>query len=533
MTQQGPISRVVKDSRQVATPPASGNRGGDRLFRPRRAAVAAAALALLTTATSLWIAVAVFEEIPHVEDEFANLWQAHVMAGGRIALPSPPESESFLVPFVVDHNGTRFGKYPPGWPATLAVGVAAGAPYWVNPLLAGFAVWLTYLFGRRLAGSLSGLLAAALTATSPMLLMLSGTLMPHMLSVVLTLAWMLAWFDLFLPRPGALFARARRAIPIAVAGSSMGLLVLTRPVTAAAVAIPFVMHALFLLPRHRRHFGTDLAAIGLLAAALALILPLWQWALTGDPWLNPYTLWWPYDRLGFGPGVGPLDVGHTLRQGWINTRQSLAAWQHDLFGWPFLSWLFLPLGLWALRRRADAWLAPAIFPSLVVVYMAYWVGSWLLGSRYFVEALPALASISAAGMVWAGGWAEGRVRGGRGRRLAATAVVLVLFFVDVGLYLPARVGGLRGLFGITRSALEAFEEVDSGRAVVIVHRAPAWHGYGNLLTLTAPFRGSELKLLYERGPEPDGRAAALFPELPVLHYYPDEPGRLYAAPRGE
>src|SRR3990172_8036047 len=84
-------------------------------IRPRRGEVAAAALALLTTAVSLWIAVDIFETIPHVEDEFAYLWQAKVMAGRRIALPSPPEPESFLVPFVVDHQGIRFGKYSPGW----------------------------------------------------------------------------------------------------------------------------------------------------------------------------------------------------------------------------------------------------------------------------------------------------------------------------------------------------------------------------------------------------------------------------------
>jgi len=501
--------------------------------RPRRAAVAAAALALLTTAVSLWIAVDIFETIPHVEDEFAYLWQANVMAGGRIALPSPAEPESFLVPFVVDQSGIRFGKYPPGWPAALAVGVAAGAPYVVNPLLAGLAVWLTYRLGQRLAGDAAGLLAAVLTATSPMLLMLSGSLMPHMLSLILTLGLVLAWFDLFLPRTKIVAPGSARRVRIAVVGSCLGLLILTRPVTAIAVAFPFALHALYLLLRFRGRFLGDLLAIAALTIAVGAILPLWQWTLTGDPWVNPYTLWWPYDRMGFGPGVGPLATGHTLRQAWINTRLSLYAWQHDLFGWPYLSWAFLPLGLWSLRRRAEAWLALAIFPALIVVYMAYWVGSWLLGPRYFVEALPMLASISAAGMVWAGGWAQAGARGGRVRRLGVAAIAVVLVGVNLGLYLPVRLGGVRGLFGITRAALAAFEEVNPGAAVVIVHRNPAWHGYGNLLTLTPPFLESEMKLIYERGPEIDARAAALFPDLPVYHYYPDEPGRLYTTPRGE
>jgi len=107
----------------------------------------------------------------------------------------------------------------------------------------------------------------------------------------------------------------------------------------------------------------------------------------------------------------------------------------------------------------------------------------------------------------------------------------MLLLMNISLYLPVRLGGLRGLFGISRSAIVAFQGVDPGAAVVIVHRNPYWHGYGNLLTLAPPFLESELKLIYERGPEIDARAAALFPDLPVYHYYPDVPGRLYASAR--
>src|SRR3990167_2900925 len=141
-----------------------------------------------------------------------------------------------------------------------------------------------------------------------------------------------------------------------------------------------------------------------------------------------------------------------------------------------------------------------------------------------------LASISAAGIVWAGGWAQAGARGGRVRRLATAALLAAALLANVGLYLPLRLGGLRGLFGISRSAIVAFQEVDPGAAVVIVHRNPYWHGYGNLLT--PPFLESDLKLIYERGPEIDARAAALFPDLPVYHYYPDEPGQLPSSSRG-
>lgn len=498
---------------------------------PRRTDLAALALTLLCIAASRWIAVSIFEELPHLEDEFANLWQAEVMADGRIALASPSEPQSFLVPFVVDHEGVRFGKYPPGWPAALAVGAFVGFPYWVNPLLAGLATWLTYRLGSRLAGGWGGVLASLLVATSPMILMLSGTLMPHMLTVVLTLAFSLAWFDVFVPTGGVPFGpgmRGRR-LRVALAGLSLGLLAITRPLTGLAVALPFGVHAVLLLVRRTRAVGRGLLGIGAGAIIVVLLLPLWHWALTGNPWVNPYTLFWPNDRIGFGPGIGVLEGGHTLGQAWINMRLSLGAWQHDLFGWPFVSWIFVPIGLWAARKRSEGWIGVGGFLSLVVCYLAYWVGSWLLGPRYFVEAVPGLAVVSAAGIVWAGEWVGSGFRAGRARRLGLAALLAVLLAVNLLGYLPRRVGGLHGLFGITHQALASFESVNPGTALVIVRRNPNWHGYGNLLTLTAPFTESDLLLAYERGPEIDPEVIALLPGLPAYSYDPAEPGILRPA----
>jgi hypothetical protein len=174
------------------------------------AALAAAGLSLAAVGASLWISQNIFETIPHVEDEFANLWQAKVMASGRIALPSPPEPESLLVPFVVDDHGWRFGKYPPGWPAALAIGAwlgfRIGNHSWRGCGLVGLSTGLAV--GRELAAS--GILPASFRC-----LMLSGSLMP-ILSIVLT--WFdAAWFDR-LPR-----APARRAVPKALVIAASGL----------------------------------------------------------------------------------------------------------------------------------------------------------------------------------------------------------------------------------------------------------------------------------------------------------------------
>ena len=216
----------------------------------RVATACALLLAFGAAAAAVYVSDVVFERMPHVEDEFANLWQAEIMAHGRLWIELPPEPTSFLVPFVVDFDGRRFGKYPPGWPALLALGAAVGAPYLVNAVLAGIAVWLTFRLGTRLAGEAAGALAALLVATSPMILMLSGSLMSHLWTVVLTLAWMLAWFDLF-PLDRSSPGRPTSVLA-GVAGLSLGVLALTRPLTALGVALPFVPAAVWQVARGGR-----------------------------------------------------------------------------------------------------------------------------------------------------------------------------------------------------------------------------------------------------------------------------------------
>ena len=97
-------------------------------------------LSLITILVTFYVTNQFFEALPHLEDEIAYVWQARAIADGNLTVASPPQAESFLVPFVVDHNGLRFGKYPLGWPVLLAIGVRLGIRSLVNPLLAGLGV---------------------------------------------------------------------------------------------------------------------------------------------------------------------------------------------------------------------------------------------------------------------------------------------------------------------------------------------------------------------------------------------------------
>ena len=492
-------------------------------------------LSLLGILAALLVTQFIFEGLPHIEDELAYAWQAKVIARGQLTIPSPSHPSSYLVPFVVDYHGQRFGKYPLGWPVLLAVAVRLGLRSWLNPLLAGLGVWLTYRLGKRLFTERIGLLAAALTVISPFFLMNSGSLLSHSFGLVLSAAFTLAWLDAFCD-PTA----SRKWLPTMVAGLTLGILALTRPLTAVGVALPFGLHGLHLLLRGNPPTRRRLLALGGLVVLLVSLYPLWQYAVTGDPFLNPYTLWWKYDTIGFGPEHGWMKGGHTLLHALNNASQSLWAGCGDLFGWWRLSWIFLPFGMWATRHNRRGWLVGGVFLSLVILYLAYWIGAELFGPRYYYEALFSLTLFSAAGVALLLGWPlttgeAPHIFNGRMRYLPRITVLLLVGLVAYNLifYLPHRLGDMQGLYGLERADLRPFLTPQADKrtpALVIVH-AEDWMEYGALLELEDPWLTTPFVFAWSIGPKTDETLAGDFPDRAVYHYYPDEPGQFYSSPR--
>lgn len=482
-----------------------------------------------------WVTGHIFEAVPHIEDEMAYVWQAQVMARGQLTVPSPPFEKSFLVPFVVDYHGQRFGKYPPGWPALLSLGVRLGARDWVNPLLAGLSLWLLYRLGQRLFGNLVGLLAVILTLTSPFFWMNSGSLLSHPLGLFLTLAFGLSWVDAFLE--GNQEQKLPPALPLLVGALSLGLLALTRPLTAVGVALPFVFHAGWLFWRGGRQTRLRLIVFALLAGGVAALLFLWQYVVTGDPLLNPYTLWWEYDKVGFGPGYGRAEGGHTLRQAWVNLKYSLFFGRHDLFGWGQYSWVLLPFGILAVlwKRRWVALPALWVLPALLLVYLAYWIGSALFGPRYYFEGLASAVLLSAVGFAWLAGLPilpqetyRSQTGWRKARRLLAVAALALPLTASLLFYTPMRLRGMYGLYGVTAARLRPFQTEQAQAltpALVIVH-PEHWTEYGALLELSSPFLDSPFLFVRSIGPNTDRALAETFAERTVIHYYPSQPQRL-------
>ena len=498
----------------------------------------ALALSLLAVLVTYQVADRYFDQIPHLEDEIAYIWQARLMADGSAAMPSPIEPKRFLVPFVVDYEGQRFGKYPLGWPALLSLGIRFGIRSWVNPLLAGLAVWLTYRLGQKLRGDLTGLLASVLTLTSPFFLVNGASLLSHMMALVLALGFVLAWWDVAAPPK---LERTWQILPVITAGTALGLFAATRPFTALGVAIPFGIHGLVLLFRGDRETRMRVLSVGFIALLLSLLQPLWQLAAAGAATTNLYTLWWPYDKVGFGPGVGVTQQGHTLRWAWLNTRFSLLIGSSDLFGWPMISWIFIPLGLWFSRRDTRTLLTGSVFFSLLLLYQAYWISAWLFGPRYQFEGLFSLTILSAIGIAGLAGWSRSEeskeqvpiTRNKKLRALGTTAFVTFFIVINLIFYMPPRFSIMKDLYGISKDQLAPFERPTTqalAPAVLVVY-AEHWTHYGGLLELVNPALTSPFIFTFGDKPGLKETLKETYPERAIYYYYPDEPWKFYVSPR--
>jgi hypothetical protein len=501
-------------------------------------------ICLVIFLAGLFVSGPIYGAMPHVEDEMAFTWQARLITQGQLYTASPqPNPKSFSVPFVVDYQGKRFGKYPPGWPALLGIGEWLNIRWLINPLVTSLAFWLIYRTVQKAVDSGTAVLTIALGGTSPFVLVNAGSLLSHPWSLFLTVLFTTAWMDSFqIPNP-SLPPWARRWLPSVTAGASLGLLALTRPWTAVAVSIPFAGHALFLLWKQPdRKWTAHRAGIVCGAAGGAACLYFaWQLAVTGNFLTNPYTLWWAYDRLGFGPGIGLQPGGFQPGDAWANTLSSFYTGNTDLFGWPVISWLFIPFGLVALYKNRCVWLLSLTSISLVAAYALYWTHTQVFGPRYYFEGIPAALVLSAAGIRWLSGRGVCAVQPVRWNlagklRYAFTAfALLILVGANLGFYLPARLAGMRQLSGISQACAAPIQQLASqspAPILVFVHVQKNIHEYTCSLDLNDPLGQGKLQTAISRGREVDDAAARSLPQRQVYHYYPVT-GQISSQPRDQ
>ncbi|MCX2727789.1 hypothetical protein OO015_09850 [Thermomicrobium sp. 4228-Ro] len=481
---------------------------------------------------SLLLNRTVFQGVPHTEDEIAFLFQAATLARGHLVAPAPPVPDAFAIPFVIVRDGMWFGKYPPGYPLVLALGVLVGYPPIVNALSAGFCVLLVVALAHRVYDFPSGLLAAILLATSPFFLLQAASFMAHTVCLLLTLVFLYS-FAATLRQPSLV-----RAFPGA---GTAAILVLARPLTAVGVLLPFAVWSLWRLWRCPtwRPIALCYAAGGLLGS---IGLLAYNRLTTGNPFLFGYELWWPFDKVGFGSGISP-DGKHTLAEGILNTRSNIQLLEEVLYGWPgrldLLPALLgivvaaIRLALHPLRQVARSHAVPldsafdlalaAQVTTLIAVHVAYWTPGQMYGPRYYFEALGAIVLLSARGLLavaagirWL--WRVVTLRHDVPEPLVASGSIILVALVGWGLFVTG-IPWWRSYSG--------WYDIHAEPARTVAAQAPPhslvllpvsyWTEYAPFFVRNSPLLDSSVLFAQDLGPR-NTEILAAFPDRVVVRY---------------
>lgn len=379
-------------------------------WTPAIAAITGAILARLIGHFSL-------HDAPHVMDEIAYVFQAKTYLTGHVTVPVTLPRAAFALWFVDDRT-VKYGIFPPGWPAILALGVLVHLRAWVNPLLHGMTTLVVARAARRAGGARAAMLASIFYGLSPQALFLAASLMSH---TVVAFGASLALYAGIAANAGK-----PRRFAFALGGIGVAIALLARPLCGVVVAIGLA--ALLGLALSRRKISAaEIVQAAVPIALGVLVLLSYNHAVTGSALRFPQTVWFdeheapaqdPYFRyhpgcnsLGFGPGHG-CDLGirngtHDLANAVSNTGDNLISWLFLAGGGPLA--FVLPLALlYASRKRTTTlgWLAAigATVPAAILLYALYWYAGTCFGARFYHAALPALLLLGALAVAHADRW---------------------------------------------------------------------------------------------------------------------------------
>lgn len=479
----------------------------------------------LSVLSSAIFAFVVMDRTTHIVDETAMLFQARVLATGRLYAPCPPVPEAFDYEFIIADPQTNrwYGKYFIGQSLFLVPGVWLGCPWMMHPLLIGACVWLVYLLGCELLNEKSARVAAVLMLFSPLRLYTGGTMMGHASSLFVLLVFALATVRMV--------KQPRRWGWALLAGLFLGLAFNARPLTAIAMGGAIGGAAMICFPWRQLNWRMVLAFAAGFAFWIGVFFA-YNRALTGEAMKTPFNQWSATDRLGFGADVGleywrDEDKGHSLRRGLlIDAYYNLDALGPSLTGWGRVTLLLLLLPLAASRWRGRGWMLFAVWAAVAAIHVFH-VSSGVLmcQPRYWSEAAPMLLLLVAISLALLRTRLPGvcgslglvpAVRTGRAGLWLAGGV-MVLLSSHLGVY--PLVDICRGwTFGqpLTCRSLAAEQGLDN--ALVFVksgyYREPKraqMDGYLDAFVSNDPDLAAPVVYARDLGPEANARVAGAFP----------------------
>lgn len=347
-----------------------------------------------------WGTATLAEMPPAFHDEFSYLFQAETFAAGRLSFPSHPTAARMFDQMHVLNEGHFASRYFPGTGLWIAPFLTLGEPYLAHWFATTIICVFVFLIGRELSCNGVGLLAGMLAALSPGLVLFGNLLLAHQPTLVGLGLFIYSFLRMQRPLDDghdSRLAGSSKSIVIAATLSGIGLsfAMLSRPMTAAGVGLPFGLWlACWLAHNFRQHRRAATLIVCGFAVPLAIgfvVAGVYNESATGSAFKTPYQLYTelftPRHMFGFNnvERAKPLITERTLEHydQWAENLDAelairnvqnrfLASWQWTLglVTVVLLGTVFLT-GTW---RNLDGrwWLILAAILSLHTVHIPYW-----------------------------------------------------------------------------------------------------------------------------------------------------------------
>ncbi len=263
-----------------------------------RPVVLLAALAALISAILgwVWFGWSYFDP-----DTASYYFQAKLFAQGRLSALAPPDPGFASSGAINIFYGQWYAKSAWGNALTLAAGLLAGVPWLVPALETGLTLIVVFLFLERVYDGATARLTAALMPVSPAFVGI-GAMWASEATSRLTLAIYL--LGLAGVRSAWRESTAASTASALMIGIGLGAAFCTRPLTAAAFAVPGAIFLAWVALSAKPSIRHIAAPLGVAAAPFALLvasLLAYNAALTGHPLVFTQSAAEPLDTIGFGP----------------------------------------------------------------------------------------------------------------------------------------------------------------------------------------------------------------------------------------
>ena len=478
---------------------------------------------------------------PMVHDEAAYLLQAALFARGRWAGDAVPLPEFFAQLYVLTEP-VLASKYPPGLSLLLAPFVAIGASVLGPMVFAAVTGGLLFVLARRVAGGSVALLTWLLWSSSSALLRYEASFLSQTATIAIWLASLYFVLE---------YHTDQRPRTLVALGACIGLMAITRPVTAVALAIPAGVVVLRIVWRERA-FRSLVPAV-ITATAVVALLPLQNRMTTGEWRLSPLvaysTRYTPFDFPGFGydaritPAPLPADLDSARTFLTEARRQHTAAalpmtlgsraWYAavDIFG----GWrmpLILAAVIGAFTMPAPGVVALVMSFGLLITYAFH--AHWPRWTVYYFEGYPALLFASAVGLWAFSEWviqrrpilSRFRVQGPDDVRVRSAIIALCAFvLIPAAIVLPRyRAAWQRTTIYQRRfvTALRVIER-ESPRSIVFVDYGRNHDVHSSLVWNVPDLAAAKTWIAHERGPD----------DLRLMRLAPDRRAYIFRADKGE